>query len=335
MRPGSGANSRPGSPGAPRRGGPPRAAANAVAAAAMDGAVDLGAVNARSDAAARAAEAPAPSAGSYVTEVTETDFQAEVLDRSFQVPVLLVLTSPRAPSSAQLVAAFESVVSTANGAVVLRTIDVDASPRIVQALQVQGVPTVFAIIGGQLVPGFEGVLPEPQIREFVAAVLQAAREQGLAAEAPAAAEGAESPAAPEEPHDPRFAAAEEALDAGDFEGAAARYQAILDQEPGNQDATLALGQVQLLQRLEGVDRQLAARADADPDDVDAQLAAADLLLAGNDVAGALDRLLKTIARTIPDTRDCMRKRLLEYFDRLGQDAPRVPAARRELARSLF
>src|SRR3954467_10033163 len=178
MRPGS----RPGNPGAPRRGAaPPRPAASPVAAAAMAGAVDLAAVKARSDAAARAAEAPAPAAGSYVAEVTELDFQAEVLDRSFQVPVLLVLTSPRAPSSAELVTAFENVVNTANGGVLLRTIDVDANPRIVQALQVQGVPTVFAIIGGQLVPGFEGMLPEPQLREVVAAVLQAAREQGLAA----------------------------------------------------------------------------------------------------------------------------------------------------------
>src|SRR4051812_19494649 len=214
MRPGSGPNSRPGNPGAPRRGAPPRPAANPVAA--MAGAVDLAALKARSDAAARAAEAPAPTAGSYVAEVTEADFQAEVLDRSFQVPVLLVLTSPRAPSSAELVAGFQSVVTAANGAVVLRTIDVDASPRIVQALQVQGVPTVFAIIGGQLVPGFEGVLPEPQIREFVAAVLQAAREQGLATDATPDTDGGEPPAEPEEPQDPRFTAAEEALDAGDF-----------------------------------------------------------------------------------------------------------------------
>src|SRR3954452_22772662 len=331
MRPGS----RPGNPGAPRRGAaPPRPAASPVAAAAMAGAVDLAAVKARSEAAARAAEAPAPPAGSYVADITEADFQAEVLDRSFQVPVLLVLTSPRAPSSAELVAAFENLVNSANGAVLLRTVDVDANPRVVQALQVQGVPTVFAIIGGQLVPGFEGMLPEPQLREFVAAVLQAAREQGLAAAAAPAAED-EPPAEPEEPQDPRFTAAEDALDAGNFEDAAARYRAILDQEPGNAQAALALGQVQLLQRLEGVDQASVARADADPDDIDAQLAAPDLLIACTDVAGALDRLLRTVSRTTGDDRERVRKRLLEFFDLLGADDPRVPAARRELARSLF
>jgi putative thioredoxin len=302
----------------------------------MAGAVDLAAVKARSEAAARAAEAPAPAASNYVVAVTEATFQAEVLDRSFQVPVLLVLTSPRAPSSAELVASFEPIVTAGNGSLVLREIDVDANPRIAQALQVQGVPAVFAVIGGQLIPGFEGALPAEQVREFVAAVLQAGREAGLtgagAAVPPAEAE---DEAVPEVPEDPRFAAAEAALEAGDYPLAAERYQAILDQEPANQEAALALGQVQLLQRLEAVDGAAVQRADAAPDDVDAQLAAADLLFAGNDIPAALDRLLKTVGRTAGDDRERVRKRLLEFFDLLGPDDARVPAARRELARALF
>jgi putative thioredoxin len=303
----------------------------------MAGAVDLAAVKARSEAAARAAEAPAPAVANYVVSVTEATFQSEVLDRSFQVPVLLVLTSPRAPSSAQLVSGFEPVVTSANGALVLREIDVDANPRIAQALQVQGVPAVFAVISGQLIPGFEGALPEAQMNEFVAAVLQAGREAGLTGGgAPGPdSEAEETPDIPEAPEDPRFSAAEEALDAGDFALATQRYQSILDQEPANQEAALALGQVRLLQRLESVDREAAQRADAAPDDVDAQLAAADLLFAGNDIAAALDRLLKTVTRTTGDDREQVRTRLLEFFDLLGPDDPRVPAARRELARALF
>ncbi|MFN2561571.1 MAG: co-chaperone YbbN [Jatrophihabitans sp.] len=300
----------------------------------MAGAVDLAAVKARSEAAARAAEAPAPAAGNYVVAVSEATFQSEVLDRSFQVPVLLVLTSPRAPSSAQLVDALVPAVTAANGALVLREIDADANPRIVQALQVQGVPAVFAVISGQLIPGFEGVLPEAQINEFLAAVVQAGREAGLTAAGAAPAEAAE-PGAPAAPEDPRFAAAEEALEGGNFELAAQRYQAILDQEPANQEAVLALGQVRLLQRLESVDRDAAQRAESAPDDIEAQLAAADLLFAGNDIASALDRLLKTIPRTGGEDREQVRTRLLEFFELLGPDDPRVPAARRELARALF
>jgi putative thioredoxin len=225
-------------------------------------------------------------------------------------------------------------VTAANGALVLREIDADANPRIAQALQVQGVPAVFAVISGQLIPGFEGVLPDAQINEFLAAVVQAGREAGLTDGGAPPAEDA-APEVPPVPEDPRFAAAEEALEAGDFELAAQRYQTILDQEPANQEAALALGQVRLLQRLEAVDRDAAQRADSAPDDVEAQLAAADLLFAGNDIASALDRLLKTIPRTSGDERERVRTRLLEFFELLGPDDPRVPAARRELARALF
>jgi putative thioredoxin len=250
------------------------------------------------------------------------------------VPVLLVVTSPRAPSAEQLVSSLESLVTARAGGLLLRTIEADSNPRLVQALQVQGVPVVFAVIGGQLIPGFEGALPEAQVREFVDAVVQAGARAGLTGAAPAEGDG-EAPDVPQVPEDPRFVAAEAALDAGDLTGAAAQYRAILDQEPANQEAALALGQVELLQRLEGIDQAAAARADTAPDDVDAQLAAADLSFAGNDIAAALDRLLKTVARTSGEDRERARKRLLEFFDLLGPDDPRVPAARRELARSLF
>jgi putative thioredoxin len=219
---------------------------------------------------------------------------------------------------------------------VLAKVDTDANPRITQALQVQGIPAVFAVIGGQLIPGFQGALPEAQVREFIDAVLAAAKEAGLSGAAMPAADDAAATAEPvEAPDDPRFTAAEEALDAGDFALAAERYQAILDQEPANTEAALALGQVRLLQRIDSIDRDAAARADSAPDDIDAQLAAADLELAGNDVQGAFDRLLATVGRASGDDRDRVRTRLLEYFDLLGPDDPRVSAARRQLARALF
>lgn len=304
----------------------------------MAGAVDLAAVQARNEAAKRAAEAPPPGPGQTVTAVTEASFQADVLDRSFQLPVLLHLHTSRAPGSEQLTASLQTLAAEANGRWVLANVDVDENPRIVQALQVRAVPTVFAVIGGQLVPGFEGVLPDEQLREFVAAVEQAGREAGLSAAVENAPEddaqgGADEQ--PEEPDDPRFVAAEEALEAGDYALAAQRYQAVLDTEPANARAQLALGQVRLLERLEGVDDGVAARADADPDDVAAQLGAADLALASNDVQGAFDRLLRALARTSGDERDTVRRRLVEYFDLLGTDDPHVAPARREMARVLF
>lgn len=300
----------------------------------MSGAVDLAAVKARSEAAQRAAEAPAP--GTYVIDVDEASFQSEVLDRSFQVPVVLDMWADWCQPCKQLSPILERLATAAGGTWVLAKIDTDANPRIAQALQVQGIPAVFAVIGGQLIPGFQGALPEAQVREFIDAVLAAAKEAGLsvaAATPPTDDDASAEPA--EEPDDPRFTAAEEALDAGDFALAAQRYQAIVEQEPGNTEAALALGQVRLLQRIDTVDRAAAARADSSPDDVDAQLAAADLSLASNDVQAAFDRLLASVSRLAGDDRERVRTRLLEYFDLLGPDDPRVSAARRQLARALF
>ena len=63
--------------------------------------------------------------------------------------------------------------------------------------------------------------------------------------------------------------------------------------------------------------------------------AADLAFASNDATGAFDRLLALLARSGPEDRETIRERLLEYFELLGSDDPRVAPARRELARVLF
>lgn len=294
----------------------------------MAGAVDLAALKARSEAAARAADAPAPTAGELVVDVTEANFQTAVLDRSYQLPVLLVVTSARAASSAGLVASLETITTEQQGGLVLGKVDADQAMRVVQALQVQAVPTVFAVIGGQLVPGFEGALPDEQLREFVGAVLQAARQAGLSGPAPDG-EGAEPPA---EPEDPRFDAAEAALAEGDYATARERFQAILDAEPANAAAALALRQVDLLSRIDQLDPRAGEPA---PDDVSGQLGAADLAFAADDADGAMRRLLDLLTRTSGDDRESVRQRLVEYFDLLGPDDPRVGPARREMARALF
>jgi len=121
----------------------------------MAGAVDLAAIKARSDAAARAAEAPPPGAGDLVVDVTEATFQADVVERSFQVPVLMCFWTARAPSSEQLLASLERLARADGGSWVFARVDVDTNMRIAQALQVQGVPAVYAVVGGQPLPGFE------------------------------------------------------------------------------------------------------------------------------------------------------------------------------------
>lgn len=302
----------------------------------MSGAVDLAAVKARSEAAARAASAPPPSAGQFVIAATEANFQAEVLDRSFQVPVLLDLWADWCEPCKQLSPLLERLAQEFGGSWVLATVDVEANPRIAQMLQVQSIPTVFAVIGGQLVPGFQGALPEAQVREFLTALLQAASQAGLAGPGAEAPDGAAAPAAvPEPPEDERFTAAEDALEAGDFDLAAERYQAILNAEPANVEAQLALRQVGLLRRLSALPRDALQVAAAEPDNIEAQLAAADAELANNQIEAAFSRLVGLVRRLRGEDRMPVRDRLVEYFELLGPDDPRVPPARRELANALF
>ena len=212
--------------------------------------------------------------------MSEAGFQADVLDRSYQVPVLINVSAVGSPASDQLGPVLEKLAAEGAGAWVLAVLDVDASPRVAQALQVQSVPTVFAVIAGQLIPGFSGALPEEQVREFVAAVLDAGAQSGLTgAPAPPPTRSSRRPRcrptpASTQPRPP--------LDAGDYDAAAAGFQAILDVEPGNVDAALALRQTRFLQRLETIPPDAVAQAAAAPNDVVAQLAAADQEVATNE-----------------------------------------------------
>src|SRR6476620_3429291 len=216
-------------PGAPRRGQPQ---ASPATVAAMAGAIDLAAVKARSEAAARAAEAPAPAPGAYVVDVTEDTFQAEVLDRSFQVPVLIDLWADWCQPCKQLSPILERLAEAGGGAWILAKVDVDANPRIAQAFGVQSIPMVVAVVGGQPLQLFSGALPEPQVRQTIDSMIEQLRDRmpGIVAAEKAAAGAGQAPV--EEPDDPRFTAAEDALERGDYAAAEAAYQQILAEEPG-------------------------------------------------------------------------------------------------------
>ncbi len=309
---------------------------------ALAGAVDLAAVKARSEAAAaaaaRAAQAPAGDgvpggASPFVVDVTEATFQAEVLERSLQVPVVVDLWAEWCGPCKQLSPVLERMAAAANGAWVLAKVDVDANPRIAQAFQVQSIPMVMAVVGGQPVDGFNGALPEPQVREWITRLLDALRDRMPAIRQ--AEEGVQGEEPAEEPEDPRFTAAEDALERGDYPAAEAAYQQILAVEPANEQARAALGQVRFLARAERADPSAVARAAAAPDDVDAQLAAADAELAADAVEAAFDRLVATVARTGGADRDRAREHLVGLFELFAPDDPRVAKARRSLARALF
>jgi putative thioredoxin len=303
----------------------------------MAGAVDLAALKARSEAAARQQAAPAAAGGGggqFVVDVTEASFQADVLERSLNVPVVVDLWATWCGPCKQLSPVLERLAEAGNGAWVLAKVDIDANPRIAQAFGVQSVPMVVAVVGGQPVAEFSGAQPEPQVRQWISSLLDALRDRMPAIrEAERGAGGAEAPA--EEPEDPRFVAAEDALERGDYAAAEAAYQEILAVEPANEQAKAALAQVRFMARAERADPSAVARADAAPDDVAAQLSAADAEVALSDVEAAFARLVATVGRTTGDDRDRVREHLVGLFELFAPDDPRVTAARRALARALF
>jgi putative thioredoxin len=310
----------------------------------MAGAVDLSALRARADAARTsggAAPAPASSGGQsaarggpWVIDVDEQSFQSEVLERSLEVPVVVDLWATWCQPCKQLSPVLERLAEEGRGTWILAKIDVDANPRIAQAFGVQSIPMVIAVAGGQPVTGFNGARPEPEVRKFIESLVSQLRDQmpGIRdAEAADSADGEE----PEEVEDPRFTEAEDALERGDYAEAQAAYQRILDAEPANEQAAAALTQVRFLARSENVDPSAVARADADPDDLEAQLAAADAEVASERTEAAFARLVAAVGRSAGDDRERARAHLIELFELFPADDSRVIAARRALARVLF
>ncbi|MFR9800749.1 tetratricopeptide repeat protein [Pseudonocardia sp. RS010] len=322
---------------------PRQAAQTAALSSALAGAVDLSALKARSEAAARQQTAgpqgaPAASpdgAGRYVIDVTEQGFQQDVLEASLQVPVIVDLWATWCEPCKQLSPVLERLANASGGAWILAKVDVDANQRIAQAFGVQSIPMVVAVVAGQPVDAFQGALPESQVKDWIARILDALRDR-----MPAIAEGERRAAAGggepvEEPDDPRFTEAEDALERGDYAEAEAAYQRILDQEPANEMAKAALSQVRFLVRAEQADPSAIGRADAAPDDLDAQLAAADAEIAQDRAESAFQRLVAAVGRTFGEDREKVRSHLVGLFELFPADDPRVSTARRALARALF
>ncbi|MGZ4524251.1 MAG: tetratricopeptide repeat protein, partial [Mycobacteriaceae bacterium] len=230
----------------------------------------------------------------------------------------------------QLSPVLERLAAASNGAWVLAKVDVDANPRIADLFEVKSIPTVVAIAEGQPVQAFAGAQPEPQIKQWIEGLLDTLKDQLSGAKA-AGQQGAEPV---EQPEDPRFVAAEQAVDAGDFAAAEAAYQRILDAEPANAEAAAARAQVRFMARIDNVRPDAVARADAAPADVAAQLAAADAELAAQQIEAAFTRLVDAVRRGSPGDKDLVRARLLSLFDLFEPGEPLVVAARRKLATAL-
>lgn len=317
-------------------------AAQAALSAAFSRAVDLsslarrpasvanGAANAGGPAGAPDGSAQGGEPQPYVIDVTDAMFE-QIVQASARVPIVVDLWASWCEPCKQLSPVLERLAAEGNGTWILAKVDVDANPAISQAFQVQSIPTVVALAGGRPVAAFSGAQPEPQVRSWIASLIDQLRD---AMPGIREAEAAAPPPEPE-PEDPRLVAAAEASERGDHAGAAQLYREILAAEPGHAEAASGLAWSELLERAESAPADAVATSDAAPADVDAAVTAADVQVADGATSAGLARLVTAVRLTTDDDRARARQHLLTLFELFEPDDPDVMAARRALAAALY
>ena len=300
----------------------------------VGGALDLGAIKQQAEAKAKAQEQGSEGAPAGIQpffDVTEGNFENGLVRRSAEVPVIALIGSPRSPASEQLKKDFEEMAAAGGLKFIVGYVNADVVPQVAQVFGVQNLPTTVAIAAGQPVTNFEGSQPRENLEQWVAAIVEKLGPQlrGLSEDQPEPAREAEA--------DPRLLVAEDALNAGDFDAAIAAYDEVLAAEPDNAEIKQARATTVVLKRLKassGEGDPIAA-AEADPQDVDKQLAAADAHI----VAGSPDRsftqLIDAMKVTAGEDKARLKDRLLELFALYDSGDPRVLAARTQLASALY
>ena len=323
------------------------------------GAVDLGARQAAAQRRQQTAQSPsqpggpAPAGGGLVIDVTEETFNTDVVDRSRTTPVIMDLWAEWCGPCKQLSPVLEKLAAEADGQWILAKVDVDANPQLSAALQVQSIPMVVAVIGGQLVDGFLGAMPEAQVRQWIGQVLAVADKMGLQVAASAADDLADDAGtdsrmpgdagAPLGPGGigvpgvpPAYAEARAAMERGDLDGAAKAFEQELAANPADPIAKTGLAQVNLIRRVSSYDQAKARRDAAEhPGDVEAQARVADIDVASGRIEEAFNRLLGVVRRTSGEERDQARVHLVGLFELLPPNDPQVKKARSALSALLF
>lgn len=242
------------------------------------------------------ADAGADGAPPLSFDVTEADFEAAVLARSMEVPVLLDCWAPWCGPCRSLGPVLEKLVGAYGGRFVLAKLNTDEAPNISAALRMRSIPLVVLFAGGRPVDQFVGALPEGQIRQFLDKHIPA----GDVVDA-----------------EPEFGPLDEAAALLD-EGALDEARAVLDAVPvdarDDRHARL-LARLKLASEApEGDAEAFAARIAANGKDFEARFGLAALLAHGGDFAAAFEQLLDVVLRDKGEARERARKQLVEWFE---------------------
>ena len=296
---------------------------------------------------------PAANTADLIKDTTEATFMADVVDASQQVPVLVVFWSAMVPQSKQIIPMIEAEVTGARGAVKLVKANADENQAIAAQLRIQSVPTVYAFYQGQPLDGFQGALPQSQIKAFIEKTVQAAggdMSGGL---------------------DEAIEQAEQMLDAGEVADAAQVFAAILEEDPaqpraiaGLANAYMALGETaQAKAVLDAAPEQVAeaaeisavraridlteasagageldtlqAAVEAAPDDHQARFDLALAQIGAGENDAAIDSLLEIFRRDRDWNDDAARQQLFKLFDAMGPKDPATAKGRRRLSSMIF
>ncbi len=282
-----------------------------------------------------------------IKEGSDKSFVADVVEASKAQPVIVDFWATWCGPCRQLTPALEKAVKAAKGAVKLVKIDIDKNPVFAGQLRVQSVPTVYAFVGGKPVDGFQGAIPDSQLKAFIDRLIGPAGDSEI---------------------DELLAMAKESLDLDDLGGAAQAYAQVLQIEPDNLTAIggmarcyLAGGDAERAAEvaqmappgaknadLESVRAALALaaaapsettaferRLAADPNDHEARLELAKALAGRGALAPAVDQLLDLIARDRAWNDGAARAQLLTVFEAAGQASDITRQGRRRLSSILF
>ena len=292
------------------------------------------------------------AAATPIKDVTTANFMAEVVDGSFDTPVIVDFWAPWCGPCKQLGPILEKTVRAANGAVRMVKLNIDENPEIAQQMRIQSIPAVYAFKDGRPVDGFVGALPESQVKQFV-------QRLGRGKGGPSPVEEA-------------LAMAKEALQSGDHGSGAALYSQVLQRDPANVEAlaglaraTIARGELakakQILDRVpkenaghadittarsalelaEGAKNAMAsasklrARLAQNPNDHDARFELATALFGSGEREAAIDELLTLFKRDREWNEQAARKQLLKFFEVMGPTDPLTLSGRRRLSSVMF